>query len=165
MSRPLQHSPFNSALETGVRTLTVLVASYPTAHDLSRLVQYDYLVVHSADASGPPSLHPPLPLRTSELLVRRKLIEAGLRLLISRSLASRILCEDGVLYRAKEAAGAFLDNLAAPYTVSLRARAEWVTRTFDPLGQPELNQVIDSLFSAWTTEFQPVEIAKQEELF
>lgn len=114
MSSPHQHSPFNSALETGVRTLTVLVASYPTAHDLSRLVQYDYLVVHSADASGPPSLHPPLPLRTSELLVRRKLIEAGLWLLISRSLASRILCEDGVLYRAEEAAGAFLNNLAAP---------------------------------------------------
>jgi hypothetical protein len=164
MSRPQQHSPFNSALETGIRTLTVLVASYPISHDLSRLVQYDYLVVHSADANGPPSLHPPLPLRTNELLVRRALIEAGLRLLISRSLASRILCEDGVLYRAEEAAGAFLDNLAAPYTVSLRQRADWVTRTFDPLSHSELSEVIGSLFSAWTTEFQPVETGKQEEL-
>jgi len=45
-------SPFNSALETGVRTLAVLVASYPNAHDLGRLVQYDYLTVHSADAGG-----------------------------------------------------------------------------------------------------------------
>lgn len=161
MSILQRHSPFNSALETGVRTLTVLVASYPTSHDLSRLVQYDYLVVHSADANGPPSLHPPLPLRTNELLVRRKLIEAGLRLLISRSLATRILCEDGFLYCAEEAAGAFLDNLTAPYTVSLRERAEWVTGKFDPLSQPELNQVIGSLFSAWTTEFQPVELKQQ----
>lgn len=165
MTSPQQHSPFNSALETGVRTLTVLVASYPTAHDLSRLVQYDYLIVHSADANGPPSLHPPLPLRTNELLVRRKLIEAGLRLLISRSLANRVLCEEGVLYRAEEAAGAFLDNLAAPYTVALRARADWVTRTFDPLSRDELNRVVDSLFSAWTIEFQPIEMGKQEELF
>lgn len=165
MSSLQKHLPFNSALETGVRTLTVLVASYPTAHDLSRLVQYDYLVVHSADANGPPSLHPPLPLRTNELLVRRKLIEAGLRLLISRALASRILCEEGVLYRAEEAAGAFLDNLAARYSVALRERANWVTGTFDPLTQHELNQIIASLFSAWTIEFQPFEAGKQEDLF
>jgi len=165
MSRSQQHSPFNSALETGVRTLSVLTASYPTAHDLNRLVQYDYLIVHSADANGPPSLHPPLPLRTNELLVRRKLIEAGLRLLISRSLVSRILCEHGVLYRAEEAAGAFMNNLVAPYTASLRERADWTARTFDPLSQHELNRVIASLFSAWTIEFQPVEIGKQEEVF
>lgn len=40
-------NPFNSALETGVRTLAILIASYPKAHDLGRLVQYDYLTVHS----------------------------------------------------------------------------------------------------------------------
>ena len=79
-------SPFNSALETGVRTLAILIACYPTAHDLGRLVQYDYLTVHSGDANGPPSLHPPLPLRSGELLVRRGLIESGLRLMMSRSL-------------------------------------------------------------------------------
>lgn len=79
-------SPFNSALEAGVRTLSVLVASHPKAHDLGRLVQYDYLTVHSADADGPPSLHPALPLRSGELLVRRGLIESGLRLMVSRAL-------------------------------------------------------------------------------
>lgn len=69
---------FNSALETGVRSLVILVANFPAALDLQRLVDFDYLVVHSGDLDGPESLHPPLPLREGELLVRRNIIESGI---------------------------------------------------------------------------------------
>lgn len=157
-------SPFNSALETGVRTLAVLVASFPRAHDLGRLVQYDYLTVHSADAGGPPSLHPPLPLRSGELLVRRGLIEAGLRLMMSRSLIRRDLHMEGFLYAAEDAAGAFLDNMRSPYIAQLRDRAEWVVSAFDGLLTEELNAVTKRLFDAWTTEFHPIQPGPQSEL-
>ena len=149
--------PFNSALETGVRTLTLLTASYPRAHDLARLVQYDYLVVHSADADGPPSLHPALPLRSGELLVRRGLVESGLLLMMSRSLVGRRVCSDGFLYSAHDSAEAFLGNLRSPYILQLRERAEWVSATFDELSEPDLNVEMGRLFASWTTEFLPVE--------
>jgi len=157
-------SPFNSALETGVRTLAVLVASYPNAHDLGRLVQYDYLTVHSADAGGPPSLHPPLPLRSGELLVRRGLIEAGLRLMMSRALIRQDLHIEGFLYVAEDAAGAFLDSMRSPYIAQLRDRADWVVSAFDGLGTDELNAVTKRLFDAWTTEFHPIQPGSQSEL-
>ena len=157
-------SPFNSALETGVRMLTILVSAYPQAHDLNRLVQYDYLVVHSADAEGPPSLHPPLPLRSGELLVRRNVIERGLLLMISRGLVRRTFCERGFVYSAEEAAGALLDNLTANYTKGLRERAEWVISAFDGLPAEELDGVVRRLFEAWTTEFQPIDSGAQMEL-
>jgi hypothetical protein len=157
-------SPFNSALETGVRTLAVLVASYPNARDLGRLVQYDYLTVHSADAGNPPSLHPPLPLRSGELLVRRGLIEAGLRLMMSRSLIRRDLQTDGFLYAAEDAAGAFLDNMRSPYIAHLRDRADWVVAAFDGLSTDELNAVIKRLFDSWTTEFHQIQPGQQSEL-
>ena len=160
----VRKSPFNSALENGVRTLSILTASYPKAHDLSRLVQYDYLTVHSADADGPPSLHPPLPLRSGELLVRRSLIESGLRLMMSRSLVRRELNAEGILYVAEEEAGAFLDNIQSAYIVELRNRAEWVAATFDKLSATELNAIINHLFEAWTIEFQPIQIGPQGEL-
>jgi hypothetical protein len=158
-------SPFNSALETGIRTLAVLVASYPTAHDLGRLVQYDYLTVHSADAGGPSSLHPPLPLRSGELLVRRGLVQAGLRLMISRFLVSRAPHAQGILYQAEEAAGPFLDNMRAPYIVALRERAEWAASVFDPLEPAALDAMVNRLFKAWTVEFQPVQLATHGDLF
>ncbi len=159
-----QTSPFNSALETGVRTLAILVASYPKAHDLGRLVQYDYLAVHSADAGGPPSLHPPLPLRSGELLVRRGLIESGLRLMISRNLVSRSPETEGFLFSAEETAGAFLDNLRSPYMLHLRDRAGWVASRYDGFSASELDAVVKHLFEAWTTEFQPIQAAYQMEL-
>ncbi len=158
-------SPFNSALETGVRSLAVLVASYPRTHDLGTLVQYDYLTVHSADADGPTSLHPPLPLRSGELLVRRGLIESGLRLMMSRSLVQRHFHPAGLHYGADEAAGAFLDNLRSSYIVALRDRADWVAQTFDALSAEELDAVIKRFFKTWTTEFHPVERGTQGALF
>jgi hypothetical protein len=156
-------SPFNSALETGVRMLAILVASYPTGHDLGRLVQYDYLTVHSADADGPPSLHPALPMRSGELLVRRRGVESGLRLMISRSL---LRCEphmDGFIYLAEDAASAFLHNLRSPYIIALRERAEWVAATFNGYGAAELDRIVEQLFEAWTTEFQLFEQGPQGE--
>ncbi|MXZ28665.1 threonine transporter [Candidatus Poribacteria bacterium] len=157
-------SPFNSALETGVRALSILTASYPKVHDLGRLVQYDYLTVHSADANGPPSLHPPLPLRSGELLVRRGLIESGLRLMMSRSLVRRELHANGFLFGAEDSATSFLDNLSSPYSVALRNRADWVATTFDELSVEQLDSVVKRLFEAWTIEFQPSQTRSQAEL-
>ena len=150
-------SPFNSALETGVRTLAILSACYPNAHDLGRLVQYDYLTVHSADAGGPPSIHPPLPLRSGELLVRRGLIESGLRLMMSRSLVRREVNIQGFFYRADDSAASFLDNLKSPYIVALRNRAEWVATTFDSLTPDGLSSIVKRLFESWTIELQSVQ--------
>jgi hypothetical protein len=151
-------------LETGVRTLAVLIACYPKAHDLGRLVQYDYLTVHSADAGGPPSLHPALPLRSGELLVRRGLVETGLRLMMSRSLVRRELHVHGFLYGAEDSAASFLGNMKSPYIVELRKRADWVAATFDTLSADELNVIVKRLFEAWTIEFQPVQSGLQSEL-
>lgn len=157
-------SPFNSALETGVRMLAILIACYPKAHDLGRLVQYDYLTVHSADADGPPSIHPPLPLRSGELLVRRGLIESGLHLMMSRSLVRRMFDVQGFIYSADDAAASFLDNIKSPYIVAIRDRAAWVAATFDALSADELDSIIRRMFELWTIEFQTIQSGSLAEL-
>ncbi|MEQ8206885.1 MAG: threonine transporter [Woeseia sp.] len=157
-------SPFNSPFETGVRALAVLFAAHPRAHDLHRLVQYDYLTVHSEDAGGPPSLHPPLPLRSNELLVRRDLVERGVMLMASAALVSRAPQPLGFLYSADESAGPFIANLQSEYLTGVKQRAQWVVDTFDHLTAEELNSFTNRLFEAWTTEFQPVEMGAQLEL-
>lgn len=147
-------SPFNSALETGVRSLTILMSCYPRALDLGRIVQYDYLAVHSADADGPPSLHPPLPLRSGELLVRRGLVETGLHLMMSRSLVNRQIHDQGFLYSADDSAASYLGNMKSSYIVELRDRADWVTETFGRLTAEALDAIVTRLFKTWTIEFE-----------
>lgn len=146
---------FNSALETGVRSLVILEANFPDALDLQRLVDFDYLAVHSGDVNGPESLHPPIPMREGELLVRRKVIESGLSLMMSRGLITRIASGKGIVYHASDYAKPFIDSLATPYMRLLVERANWVAATFGNMDTNELHNLINSFFDKWTTQFHP----------
>ena len=146
---------FNSALETGIRSLVILAANFPGTLDLQRLVDFDYLAIHSGDVDGPESLHPPLPMREGELLVRRKIIESGLSLMMSRGLITRIAGAEGIVYQASDYAKPFVDSLATPYMRSLMERASWVVATFGNMDTSELHNLINSFFDKWTTQFHP----------
>lgn len=145
---------FNSPLETGIRSLEILVAAHPETLDLERLVEMDYLVVHSGDADGPESLHAPLPMRAGELLVRRGLIEKGLLLMMSRNLLQRIPGEDGFNYLASETAAPFLASLAASYSHKLRERASWAVKQFADVPTTDIRKVTHQLFENWSSQFQ-----------
>lgn len=157
MPESARHTPFNSPIETGVRSLAILVAGYPAAFDLQRLVEMDYLVVHSGDAGGPDSLHAPLPLRAGELLVRRGLIEKGLLLMMSRGLVQRLPTSEGISYIAGEAAAPFLASLTTEYSMSLKERAEWAAERFEGVAIEEIRSITHRFFERWTSEFQPMQ--------
>ncbi len=148
-------SPFNSPLETGVRALSILEAAHPNGCDLQRLVELDYLVVHSGDAGGPESLHAPLPMRAGELLVRREIIERGLLLMASRGLVERVPSPGGILYRASEAAAPYMAALSAPYSIELRARASWAVQAFGHMTSDALRTITQRFFEKWTSQFEP----------
>lgn len=148
-------TPFNSSLEVGLRALIILVEAYPAKLDLQRLVQFDYIALHSEDAGGPRSLHPPLPLRSGELTVRRRLLEGGLLLMISRGLVERIPSEtDGIVYRATDAAGPFVSNLHARYTQDLRSSVRWTIASFGSVSGEELRSLTSSFYRQWSSEFE-----------
>lgn len=148
---------FNSPVEAGVRALCLLVAAYPTACDLQRLVALDYLVVHTGDVEGPTSLHPAIPLRSAELLVRRDLIERGLLLMISRRLVERVINANGILYCANEYSESFLSSLAASYLESLRERSEWVLNVFGGQDDSGLHHIMTRFFGQWIEEFETLQ--------
>ncbi len=148
-------SPFNSPLETGVRALSILEAVHPNGCDLQRLVELDYLVVHSGDAGGPQSLHAPLPMRAGELLVRREIIEKGLLLMASRGLVERVASSDGIFYRAGEAAAPYMAALSATYSIELRVRANWAVQAFGHMTTDAIRTITQRFFEKWTSQFQP----------
>lgn len=147
-------APFNTPLETGIRSLVILIEAYPAPFDLQRLVEMDYLVVHSGDINGPSSLHAPLPMRAGELLVRRGLVEKGLLLMMSRHLVHQLPSQTGFEYLASDSAAPFMVSLEAPYTRQLKERAEWVVKQFEDLNTEELSQFTHKMFEKWTSEFQ-----------
>lgn len=103
VARGRRPSTFNGPLEAGVRTVAILGAAFPLAFDLQRLVAFDYLLVHTADIGGPESLHPPVPLQSAALLIRRRIVEDGLLLMMTRDLVRREARPSGFLYHAGKA--------------------------------------------------------------
>ena len=153
----LKIATFNSPLETGIRALTFLTSAFPDSFDLNQLLQFDYLMVHSGDVGGPDSLHPPLPLRSGELLVRRGLIEKGLLLMMSRELVQRVPGPSGIEYRANDIAGPFTDALSTSYLKKLKECAVWVYKKYGDTSAEELRGFMNHFFDEWTSEFQPYE--------
>ena len=150
-------NPFNTPLETGIRAIAILVASFPKSLDLQYLVVLDHLVVHTGDLGGPDSLHPKLQSRSGELLVRRGVIERGLLLMISRGLVERIVSQNGFEYRAGDFAETFLNSLNSSYLNELQERSNWVVGKFGELSQTELQRSTNDVFNRWLNEFQAIQ--------
>jgi hypothetical protein len=148
---------FNGALEAGIRAVALLGSAYPRTYDLQRMVAFDYLLVHTDDIGGPVSLHPPAPLHTAELLVRRGVVESALMLMMTRDLIDRELSKQGIRYQAGENADSFLSCLQSDYLVGLKERAAWLVEHLGDRTDTEFRAVMTTFFDRWVEEFQSVE--------
>lgn len=145
---------FNGPVEIGMRVALILANAYPYRLDLHRLVILDYMVVHSGDIQdGPPSLHPPTPLRSGEVAVRRELLEDGLHLLALKGLVERHFDASGITYCAQSNVTTFVDALSTQYAQSVRERAEWAVERLQGLTDSEVKKLFDQSIGRWKTEF------------
>lgn len=149
--------PFNSTLETGIRALVVLEAFHPRRCDLLEMTWLDHLVVHTGDLDGqdvPESLHPDLPNRAGELLVRRQLVEKSLQLMQQVHLVEVYETEEGIAFGASEDAPSYLDLLQTPYSLALKERAGWMAERFAGLKTDEIRALIETRIGRWTADFR-----------
>jgi len=145
---------FNSPVEIGLRSLCILVELDPQKHDLQRLVLLDYLLVHTEDVEGGPrSLHPPVPQRGTEVLVRRAVLEPGLALYVRRGLINVTNDTNGFTYHSTDQGSCFLDTLRNGYIEALRSRASWIATNFGSLGTSEINRFVNTELDRWGGQF------------
>lgn len=157
MSQARKPITFNGPLEAGIRAVSILGAAYPQTYDLQRLVALDYLLVHTGDINGPVNLHPPTPMHSAELLVRRKLVEQSLLLMMTRDLVERAVTTEGIKYGAGENAATFLSSVSSSYLVALKDRAGWLVGTVGNLTDEQFKGMMRRFFDRWVEEFQHAE--------
>ena len=145
---------FNTPVECGLRLLIILDRVSPAACDVDRLLMYDYILVHSGDVrDGPKSLHPPSPLQTSELIVRRGLLEKGLKLLTRKALAEPRYSGDGIGYAATELSKPFLSYFDSAYFRQAVATADWIAERFQRTSTEQMQEQVSALVGRWGIEF------------
>lgn len=145
---------FNGPLETGVRSLVILNAAFPQAFDLMEMTWLDHLVVHSGDILGPQSLHPNVPHRDGELLVRRSLVEEGITLMRRLHLVEARFESTGIVFAALDQAGPIVTLMRTEYGRALKARAAWLVDYLNERGREHLKDVISQKIGRWAVEFQ-----------
>lgn len=151
-------TPFNGPLEVAVRVLMVLVAAFPEHLDLNRLVLLDHGLLHSADLGGPESLHPPVPIRSGELGIKRELVERGVEVLVRSGLAHMEAQLDGIRFWASENAEGFARLLETEYARALSSRASWAVSHFAHLSDAEMRVAMRTVSGHWAEEFERVRI-------
>jgi hypothetical protein len=157
---PIEYLPeiceyvFNSPLECGLRSIAILLEASPNRFDIQRLVQYDYLILHSGDIEdGPESIHPTVPNRSSELMVRRSLVQHGIQFMMQKALIIQDFSTQGITYYAGEFAAPFLDALSSPYVHILKKRSAWVVSRFSSISDHNLNDFMRKNWAQWGAEF------------
>ncbi|SFF07224.1 hypothetical protein SAMN05428981_11445 [Bacillus sp. OV194] len=147
---------FNSPFEVGLRMLIILAVTPVIKSDLQRLIYYDYLVLHTNDVGvvgSPTSIHPDTPHRSGEIIVRRQVMQEGLKLMNSKNLINIIYDENGISYSSSQLTQTFLDLFESDYYKKLQKNASWVTSYFSEYTEIEIKDFVEKNIGHWGGEF------------
>lgn len=161
----IRNELINSSLEVGFRTLIILDSIFPEAIDIDTLIIYDYLILHTEDAGeGPKSLHPSTPHRSSELLVRRHLIQEGIELMESRELIQRDYSGYGISFKANQLTRPFINYFETNYSKELKLNAKWVKDFFYHLDYKDLKEYVKQNLDSWGGEFSYESVLRRDDI-
>ncbi len=144
---------FNSRVEAGIRAVVVLELLRPETADLTEMVLFDHVVVHTGDLGGPTSLHVDVPGRQGELLVRRRLLETSLQMMRRCHLLEEIGEEQGLVWRASDEAASFLELLETPYSMRLKSCAAWLATQVQERTKAGFEEFVRGRIGHWGEAF------------
>jgi hypothetical protein len=138
----------NGPVELALRILILVNEQADQVWTVDNLLVLDHMAVHSADFEGPPSLHPPFPLRSADIGARRTAVRQAIELLIHRGLFMTELSGGGITFRAGDEVHSLAGLLGSPYAEELRLRAQWISSLSGFGGatpvQSRLRQIVES---------------------
>jgi hypothetical protein len=124
---------FNTPIETGARLSLLLSCLNGKSLDIEQLVFLDYVLIYSAEFSGPENLHPAVPNHFAEISHRRSLLPDALKLFLSRGLLSKKFSQKGIYYSANDETSQFVACLKSPYYKKMWKNLIWIDENYENL--------------------------------
>lgn len=145
---------FNTPLEIGLRMLYVLNAFKSIELDVNTLVIFDYFLLNSNDfPQGPKSIHPSIPHRSTQMIIKPPILKEGLNLMISKELIDISFTDDGIKYKANELTGKFIDLMDNSYSKQLLEISIWIKNQFGNYDFRKLDLFVKNNIPNWGSEF------------
>src|ERR1035437_176439 len=145
---------FNTPIEIGLRVLFILNKFHPKPLSLESLIYLDYFLIHSQDIKdGPPSLHPKYPFRSTEIIIKREIIQTGLKYLLSKELIQVQLSNNGIKYTITNLTSHVLILFESTYANKLQKLCDWLYKRFGDNDEDSLKTIVDTNIEKWGGEF------------
>ncbi len=145
---------FNSPEEIGVRTLFILDVCGKKMSS-QRIMYYDYFALHLNDIDEEyESLHPDNPNHSSEIAVRRVLVNKGLNLMIAKGLISIKYSKTGIYYQKNQFTTSFIDLFQNGYVDQLKKNIKSVDEKFSNYSDNQIYKYINKNIGSWVGEFE-----------
>lgn len=110
----------NGSLESSLRILYILDKFQELRFNVNEIVLLDYYIIHLHDfEKSSQSIHPPIPNRENELLVRREQVIKGIQFLESRSLIQVNYTKYGIKYSTNKLANFLIKYMESDYAEKL----------------------------------------------
>lgn len=145
---------FNTPLEVGLRMLYVLNTFKSIEIDMNTLVIFDYLLLNSNDfPQGPKSIHPSIPHRSTQMIIKPPILREGLNLMISKDLIDISFTDEGIKYKANELTGKIIELLDNTYSKQLLEISFWIKKQFENYDFKKLDLFVKNNIPNWGSEF------------
>lgn len=145
MNEDLSASIFNSKIELATRASFILTCFSERMLDLDRLVFFDYVLLYAKEFGGPMNLHTDLPNKIAEIVRRREVLPAALKLFISRGLITSVADADGVFFKASDHTPQYIGCLKSEYFTNLWTNLLWLDDNFDSIDSLRVGYIHRSL--------------------
>lgn len=102
---------------------------------------------------GPKSLHPPIPHRSSQIIIKPMIIKDAMTLMKSKELIDIIFSVDGIKYKANRLTEKFIELQENEYSHKLNMISEWINKQFGEYSDDRLKTIVDNNIPNWGGEF------------
>lgn len=145
---------YNTSEEIGVRILFIVQICQKRMSS-QRIMYYDYFALHLCDIDRSyESLHPDNPNHSSEIAIRRKFINEGINLMISKGLLSIKYTQTGIYYVHNNITDKFLEMFDNEYVEKLKRCIFIVNEKFSSYSDKQIYKYIDKNIGSWVGEFE-----------
>jgi hypothetical protein len=140
----MRNSPvpvFNHRIELATRASFVLTCFSDRSLDLDSLVFLDYAMLYAKEFGGPVNIHTDLPNKVAEIIRRRELLPAALKLFISKGLIDSNATSKGIFFTASENTAQFIGCLKSEYYKKIWVNLLWLEKNFDQIEGQRLGYI------------------------
>lgn len=144
---------FNTPIELSLRCLFILSKFKEGNISVDKLIYFDYFLIHSSDViKKSKSIHPKYPFRSTEIIIKREILNKALSLLISKELIKVVLSE-GINYTITEIGIQVLKYFESSYSLRLNQLSQLIYDTFKDYAEQQLAELVNANLQKWGSEF------------